>query len=30
MTDLHAAQAEFEVVIDDEKDVRYMPAGTRR
>ena len=26
MTDLHAAQAEFEVVIDDEKDVRYMPA----
>ena len=26
ITDLHAAQAEFEVVIDDEKDVRYMPA----
>jgi Protein of unknown function (DUF4230) len=26
MSDLHAAQAEFEVVIDDEKDVRYMPA----
>jgi uncharacterized protein DUF4230 len=26
MTDLHAAQAEFEVVIDDEKDVRYIPA----
>jgi Protein of unknown function (DUF4230) len=27
ITDLHAAQAEFEVVIDDEKDVRYMPAA---
>jgi len=26
ISDLHAAQAEFEVVIDDEKDVRYMPA----
>jgi hypothetical protein len=32
MTDLHAAQAEFEVVIDDETDVRYIPqvlAGER-
>ena len=26
-TDLHAAQAEFEVVIDHEDDVRYMPAA---
>jgi hypothetical protein len=26
MSDLHAAQAEFEVVIDDEKDVKYMPS----
>ncbi len=32
MTDLHAAQAEFEVVIDDEEDVKYIPqvlAGER-
>jgi hypothetical protein len=32
MTDLHAAQAQFEVVIDDEKDVKYIPqvlAGER-
>jgi hypothetical protein len=26
ITDLHAAQAEFEVIIDDEQDVRYIPA----
>ena len=25
MADLHAAQAEFEVVIDNEEDVRYIP-----
>ena len=32
MSDFHAAQAEFEVVIDDEQDVRYIPqvlAGER-
>ncbi|HWM22264.1 MAG TPA: DUF4230 domain-containing protein [Ilumatobacteraceae bacterium] len=26
ISDLHAAQAEFEVIIDDEQDVRYIPA----
>jgi hypothetical protein len=26
LSDLHAAQAEFEVVVDQEKDVRFMPA----
>jgi hypothetical protein len=26
MSELHAGRAEFEVVIDDEKDVRYIPA----